>query len=130
MREIEDAYNDQEIQEGFTIDNDKTANWAIKKIKEEQEEHARLQAIIDDELAELTKKQEEINKRLENKTAYLKSLLYLYFEKVPHKETKTQSSYKLLDGSLVFKKPSISIVRPDNDQLVAYLESTGREDLV
>ena len=121
---------DDREQQGFVVDNDRAAEWCLKKIKEEQEEHARLQAIIDDEFAELAKKQEEINKRLENKTAYLKRLLYLYFEKVPHKETKTQETYKLLSGSLVFKKPSISIVRPDNDQLVAYLESTGREDLV
>lgn len=53
-----------------------------------------------------------------------------YFYTVPHKETKTQESYKLLDGSLVFKKPAVAIVKPDNDRLVAYLESAGREDLI
>lgn len=130
QREFDESFIDIETPESFTIDNDKTANWAIKKIKEEQEEHDRLQALIDDERQELQEKQAEIDKRLEAKTGYLKSLLYLYFEKVPHKETKTQASYKLLDGSLVFKKPSITLVRPDDEKLIAYMENSGREDLI
>ena len=127
-----DDYNieENEAPESFCIDNDRLAEWAIKKIKAEQAEHDRLQKLIDSEREELQKKQEEIDKQLESKTAFLKSLLYGYFETVEHKETKTQESYKLLSGSLVFKKPAVAIVKPDNDQLVAYLEKSGREDLV
>jgi len=130
QREIDEAFVERETPEDFTIDNDKTANWAIKKIKEEQEEHDRLQALINDERQELQAKQEEIDKRLEAKTGYLKSLLLGYFATVPHKETKTQASYKLLDGSLIFKKPSLSIVKPDDEQLLEYMERAGREDLI
>lgn len=127
-----DDYNieESEAPESFCIDNDKLADWAIRKIHAEQEEHDRLQALIDSEREDLNKKQQEIDDRLQQKTGYLKSLLYGYFETVQHKETKTQESYKLLSGSLVYKKPSVSIVRPDNDQLVAYLENAGRGDLI
>lgn len=130
QREFEEDYIERETPEGFTIDSDVKANWALKKIREAKEEHDRLQAIIDAEFNELAAKQERINKKLESETSYLRGLLYLYFQTVEHKETKTQETYKLLDGSLVFKKPSRSIVKPDNDQLVAYLESVGREDLI
>lgn len=128
---VED-YNieESEAPESFCIDTDKLAEWAIKKIKAAQAEHDRLQKLIDEEFAELAAKQEENNKRLQSETGYLKSLLYGYFQTVEHKETKTQESYKLLSGSLVYKKPAVAIVKPDNDQLVAYLEKSGREDLV
>ena len=127
-----DDYNidENEAPESFRIDDDKTAEWAIKKIRAEQEEHDRLQALIDLEREDLDKKQQEIDARLDRKTGFLKGLLFDFFEGVEKKETKTQQSYKLLSGSLVYKKPSISIARPDNDQLVAYLENAGRKDLI
>lgn len=121
---------ESEAPESFRIDDDKLADWAIRKIRAEQEEHDRLQRLIDSEREDLDKKQQEIDERLQQKTSFLKHLLYEYFEGVEKKETKTQQSYKLLSGSLVFKKPSVSIARPDNDQLVAYLEESGREDLI
>jgi hypothetical protein len=129
---IPDDYNidENEAPESFCIDTDALANWAIKKIKAEQAEHDRLQKLIDEEREELQKKQEEIDKQLESKTAYFRSLLYGYFQTVEHKETKTQESYKLLSGSLVYKKPAVTIVRPDDEKLVAYLENAGREDMV
>ena len=117
-------------QEGFTIDNDQKANWAIKKIREEIAEADRLKAIIIAERESLAEKEKAIDEKLDNETKYLKGLLFRYFESVKHKETKTQETYKLLDGSLVFKKPSVKIVKPESDdQLVSYLEQ-GQPDLI
>ena len=39
-------------------------------------------------------------------------------------------SYKLLSGSLVFKKPSVKIVRPDDAKLVEYMKANGYEKFV
>lgn len=114
--------------EGFAIDNDAKANWAIKKIKEATAEADRLKAIVKAEREELDAKEQAIDDKLENDTKYLKSLLYGYFETVEHKQSKTQESYKLLDGSLVFKKPTLKIVKPEDDSaLVAYLEKSAPE---
>lgn len=112
--------------EGFVIDNDNKANWAIKKIKEATAEADRLLAIVAAEREELDAKEQAIEDKLENDTKYLKSLLYGYFETVESKETKTQKSYKLLDGSLIFKKPAMKIVKPEEDTaLIDYLEKNA-----
>lgn len=117
-----------EIKEGFVIDTDAKANWAIKKIKEYEAERDRLLAIVQSEQAELNWKAAKINSQCEAGTGYLRTLLINYFGTVPHKETKTQESYKLLDGSLVMKKPQVKIVRPETDNdLIGYLEETQPE---
>ena len=119
-------YEDQ----GFVINNDSRATWALKVIKYETEETERLLKIADQQIEQLRKKKEEIVGSLERRTGYLKSLLYNYFKTVPTKETKTQQSYKLLDGSLVFKKPSVKIVKPEETKLIEFMENNGYEKLV
>ena len=129
-RELDNEIIERETPEGFIIDNDVKANWALKQIRKAKEEHDRLQNIIDAEFEELKTKQEQINKKLEQETSYLKGLLYIYFQGVEHKETKTQESYKLLDGSLVYKKPSVSIVKPDEERLLAYLRQADHMEYI
>ncbi len=117
---------DIETREEFQITDDKSAEWAIKKIKAAEAEYIRLMELIQAEREELNKKAEELSNHLESETGYLKSLLFKYFETVEKKETKTQQSYKLLSGSLVFKKPQIKIVKPEDEigsqALLEYLE--------
>jgi len=126
MDQIEETRQEEE----FVVDNDKKAEYCIRKIKAEQAEHDRLMELVNAEIEELNLKALELDNKLESETKYLKSLLYGYFQTVAHKETKTQESYKLLSGSLVYKKPAVTIVRPDDEKLVAYLENAGREDMV
>ena len=115
-------------QYGFVIDNDIKANWALKKIKESTAEHDRLKAIIEDERRDLMEKAEAIDAKLEHDVSYLKGLLFNYFNTVEHKATKTQESYKLLDGSLVYKVPTRKIVKPkDEGRMIEYLEKTAPE---
>lgn len=130
MREFDEEFIKRETPEGFVVDDDKKAEYCLKKIKAAQAERDRLIALVNAEWDELDQKAKQIEQKYESETGYLKALLYRYFETVEKKETKTQQSYKLLSGSLVFKKPSVSIIKPDNDRLVAYLESAGREDLI
>lgn len=115
--------------EEFKVTNDNNAEWALKKIKEEIEERDRLVAIAQHEINDLNDKINLINEQCENKIRYLKSLLAMYFETVPHKETKTQESYKLLSGSLVFKKPSVKI-NHDDEKLIKYLKENDGEKFI
>ena len=116
----------EENQEGFIIDNDVKSEWALKKIKAATEEADRLKAIIVAEREELDRKEKEINDKLTSETSYLKGLLFRYFETVPHKTSKTMESYKLLSGSLVYKLPSMKIMKPESDaELVKYLEDNA-----
>lgn len=104
----------------FIIDNDKKADWAITQIKDTENECERLITLAEEQIADLHNRIEELKAKCDNETAYLKSLLDQYFRTVPHKETKTQETYKLLAGTLVFKKPSVKINHDDEKLIELY----------
>lgn len=128
---IEDEiYEAMETQpEGFKIDSDSLASWAVKIIKKEQEETERLMKIADDQIAELQERKQKIQEQYEHKTGYMKAMLYQYFMSVPHKDTKTQETYKLFDGTLYYKKPSLKMV-PDKEKLLAYCKANNMPEFV
>lgn len=111
------------MEENFTINNDKTADWALSQIKEAEDERDRLVTLAKEQIKDLEDRIAELNTKCENETKYLKSLLAMYFETVPHKSTKTQETYKLLSGTLVYKKPSIKINHND-DELLEFLDGS------
>lgn len=111
------------MEDTFKIENDKTADWAIAQIHESENERDRLIALAEEQIEDLTTRIAELKTRCENETKFLRSCLAEYFNTVPSKETKTQKSYKLLSGTLVFKKPSIKINHND-DELIKYLDGT------
>jgi len=118
---------DYELDEGFSIKDDKLAEWALKKIAENNQEKERLISIAKAEIEELQAKIEELNTQYDNKNEFLKYHLLNYFNTVPHKSTKTQESYKLLSGSLVMKKPTIKIKKPDDNLLLDILSLVDHE---
>ena len=109
--------------EDFKVTDDKTADWAIAKIHEAEDERDRLIMLAEEQINDLTDRIEELKNKCDNDTSYLKSLLSEYFSKVPHHVTKTQESYKLLSGTLIFKKPSMKINHND-DELIKSLDGT------
>jgi hypothetical protein len=92
-------------EETFTIADDSMAEWALQKVLEAKAERERLTDLVKAEAARLKTQQELIDKRYENSTGFLLTHLYRYFNTVEHKNTKTQETYQLLSGKLVFKKP-------------------------
>lgn len=123
-----DELNEEE-DSGFRITDDSLADWAIKKIKEEQEDTNRLIELANAEIESLSEKIKGFEDRYNHKVGYLKSKLYEYFETCKTKETKTQRSYELLSGKLVFKKPTEKMV-PDKDKLLAYCKECGMTEFV
>lgn len=127
MQEFADEFGvemetDQEVQR-FVIDTDAKAEWAIRKIAEEEAECERLTACCQTEIDRYKERQEAYAKRLEGRTANLRAMLLLYFGTVPVKETKTQQKYELPSGSLVMKKAS-SDFKADTDKLREWLEAS------
>lgn len=120
---------DYELDESFSITDDKLADWALRKIKEEEAERDRLINIANDQIAELNLRINQLETQCENKTKFLKGHLAIYFGTVPHKETKTQESYKLLSGSLVMKKAGTKIIH-DDDALLAYLVASSQPEYI
>ena len=95
----------EEQQDGFKIDSDSKAEWAVKRIKEAEREQNRLLALVDEERAELDVREKEILDNYAKKTDGLKALLEEYlraqYAKEEARETNTQITYQLLSGKLV-----------------------------
>lgn len=114
---------------GFSINDDVTADWALQKIKEANEEYERLTLIACEQIAEINLKMKHLEESAERKTAFLKGCLAEYFKTVPHKATKTQESYKLLSGSLVMKLGSQKMVK-DDAALVEYFRQNNMPEYI
>ena len=100
--------------ERFVIDNDKKADWAIEKIKDERAEFDRLRKIALDRIAELNQRVKELQERTDRRTGNLEALLFEYFQTVkPTKITKTQTQYELLSGKLVMKHQQPEFLRDE-----------------
>lgn len=128
--ELEEILEQPEEEEKcFYITDDNTADWALKKIAEERKELERLKAIAQQQVEEIELKIKHLEETTERKTAFLKRCLAQYFETVPHKATKTQETYKLLSGSLVFKLPKQNLVK-DDAKLLNYLHENGMEEYI
>lgn len=121
----------EEERTGFVIDNDYKADWAVRKIKEEQEENDRLHVIAEQQIEEIDRMTDAADERLLHRTSYLTSLLRHYFEGVNNKkETATMEKYQLLSGQLVLKKAKQSIEKKDDAALVDWLKGNGYKEFV
>lgn len=108
---------EQEQRNTFAITDDKSAEWAIRKIKEAEREQNRLLALINKERADLDIREQKIEGQYDDRTSYLKELLKSYirnvYENGDASETKTQITYQLLSGKLVLKKPTTKLQQDD-----------------
>ena len=131
--EMEKADEDrQEVSQektAFVIDDDNKADWAIRKIDEEKQEYDRIRDLAEEQIARIEQKVEAAERRFNQRTSYLRSLLGSYFMQVPHRKTKTQESYRLLSGSLILKLPKIKPVYEESE-LVEYLKESGMPDYI
>ncbi|WP_367941524.1 host-nuclease inhibitor Gam family protein [Enterocloster citroniae] len=131
--EMEKADEDrQEVSQektAFVIDDDNKADWAIRKIDEEKQEYDRIRDLAEEQIARIEQKVEAAERRFNQRTSYLRSLLGSYFMQVPHRKTKTQESYRLLSGSLILKLPKIKPVYEESE-LVEYLKESQMQDYI
>lgn len=132
MEKIAAADDGQEAaqeKKAFVIDDDNKADWAIRKIDEEKQEFNRIRELAEEQTARIEQKVEAAERRFNQRTSYLRSLLGSYFMQVPHRKTKTQESYRLLSGSLVLKLPKVKPAY-EEDELVKYLKESGMPDYI
>ena len=103
----------------FIIENDSAADWAVQKIIEKRAEKQKWQDYYAEQL-------EKINSQCDADIAHFEGLLLSYFVDVPSKDTKTQKSYQLPSGKLVYKKPSTEYVR-DKATLLAWAKANNTD---
>jgi len=127
---IPDIIDTPEIEtEGFVIDNDQKAEWALRKIREHRADSNRMAMVCNAEIERYERIRKEAEDKCARDCAYLESLLYAYFVTVPHKATKTQESYKLPTGALKKKIQGPEYVRADAD-ILAWLNEQGMSDYI
>lgn len=130
LEELESMELEEGQKDSFRIENDRTAEWALERIKDATSEADRLRQVIEQKRAELDEQLSQIDSRLESQTRYLKGLLEGYIRSgIKTKETKTQFSYKLPTGTLVMKKPSYSYQR-DDSAIISQMHDLGKEEYV
>lgn len=103
--------------DGFVIDTDAKAEWALQKIKEARADR-------DTWVAWYKAKIDEIKEQTDFDTMNLERLLKEYFASVPHKKTKTQESYKLPGGKLVYKTQNPEF-KHDDDAVIKWAKANG-----
>ena len=115
--------------EGFVVDSDQKAEWALRKIREHKADANRMAMVCNAEIERYERIRKEAEDKCTRDCAYLESLLYAYFATVPHKSTKTQESYKLPTGVLKKKIREPEYVRADAD-ILAWLNEQGMSDYI
>lgn len=105
------------------VKNDNDADKLLEQIKEAKTEIQRYKTMAETKIKEieylLEKRINGINYTIEIN----KSMLMAYFISVKQKESKTQFSYGLLNGTLIMKKPSQKI-KHDEKQLINWAEQS------
>lgn len=108
--------------EGFVIDTDAKAEWALQKIREARADRDKWVEWYKAKIAEITE-------QTDFDTMNLERMLADYFATVPHKKTKTQESYKLPGGKLVMKTQNPEFKRDDN-AVIEWAKATGATQYV
>jgi phage host-nuclease inhibitor protein Gam len=115
--------------EGFVVDSDQKAEWALRKIREHRADANRMAIVCNAEIERYEQIRKEASDKCARDCAYLESLLHAYFVTVPHKATKTQESYKLPTGALKQKIREPEYVRTDAE-ILAWLNEQGMSDYI
>lgn len=124
IEEIEREIVDEQVNEGFKIDSDGAAEWAIRKVAEYRADFSRMEIVCKNMIGFYQAKMAEAQKQMENKTSGLEGMLRGYFDSVPHKATKTQETYKLPSGTLKLKRGGLEYVR-DEETLLPWVKGNA-----
>lgn len=106
--------------QGFVIDDDKKAEWAILKLREAETDKQKWADYYTDQL-------EKIFAINNNTIEYLTHKLNEYFANVPHNVTKSgQEKYKLPSGELVLMPAKLDYQR-DDEKLLCWCKQNAPE---
>lgn len=119
---MDEVFETQENQ-SFQIDSDEKADWAVGKIAEEARERDRIISLAKQKIEHYTSVINDANARYDARTAFLRNSLLDYMGHVRTKETLSKRSYRLLSGTLVWKKEK-QTMEPDREALVKRLAGT------
>lgn len=123
LAEYLDRETGVEEQEGFVIDTEQKANWALRKIKQLQDKMDANADLAAEEIAKVEAWEKEVNEGLHQSILFFTGLLEQYHRGVYAKDPEAKT-IKLPHGQLKMRAQQPEF-RRDNDKLLAWLESKG-----
>ena len=112
-----------ETPEGFVVNSDASAEWAVRKIREAREDRDRM-------VAWYKAATETIKKQTDENTAHLEKMLFDYFKTVPHRKTKSGWQVYNFPGGKLTLKPQEPEYNRDEDTMIEWLKKNGMEKFV
>jgi len=109
--------------DGFKIDNDNKAEWAVRKIRQAQLAIEKRRQFVEAEIERLRRWQETMDERDQATIDRMTSLLRPYFESLRPSLGK-RKSYSLPSGTLQVRTAQVSYAR-DEEQLLPYARQIG-----
>lgn len=112
-----DWMNDEDERPEWTITDDGAADWALRQVKDADDEYQRLAAHFQRQTASAAAKRDRTRQ-------YFSAKLLDYFATLPVRKTKTQDAYDLPSGKLVLKRQQPKIEQ-DKPTLGAWMHENG-----
>lgn len=119
-------YTEDAPEQGFVIDNECKADWAIERIKEERQRLELFKQAARSRIEELEQKILLQKEKCDQRIAILLEALNTYLDTAPAKKTKTQCSLELPSGKLV-RKLAKTDYQKDEEKLLMYLGENAPE---
>lgn len=114
--------------ESFVIQDDSSANWALRKIKQAKQQKEDNNALAIAEIEKINAWNKLENEKVQQDIDYFQGLLAAYALKKREENPKFKSQ-KLPNGRIRFKKQQPNYVY-DDDTLLESLKNSGRTDLI
>lgn len=127
LNEFLDKYQ-QTDDEGFIVDDEQKANWALRKIGELQKEMKDNTRLAEKEIDKIKRWEKQQNNRLSESVNYFEGLLADYARQKREQDPKFKS-LSLPNGRIGFRKQQPKWIY-DDKTLLKYLERTELDELI
>lgn len=117
-----------EEREGFVVDTEQKANWALRKIKQLQGKMNANTDLAAEEIAKIETWEKEVNGELQRSIDFFSGLLEQYHRGV-YAEDPNIKTIKLPHGQLKMRAQQPEFVR-DNDKLLGWLKQSGKSKYI
>jgi len=133
VAEVEELQEEgQEEQQGWRIENDLMADWAVEKIKFNRAELERKKRLAEEKMRQIQIWLKSEQEKAERNINFFEQKLRDYFMSLDPsllKKTKTQIKYELMSGALKMKIQNPEIER-NKEALLSWLEQNGLTEYI
>lgn len=130
MKDLQSFLDEQEkvAQEAFEVTNNSSANWALRKIKQQQNQQKENNSLAETEIEKINSWADSENEKAQRSIDYFQGLLAYYALKQRESDPKFKK-LELPNGKIKFTKQQPKF-NYDDDVLINYLKKSERTDLI